>query len=137
MLILYLLILNILNVGIFILVILYNIFMNVNILIYIIISPQAQSIPQSYYWSMTTVSNMATTNLIEILDSNQILNYLTLIIFLNLSISMINVLVVQDRRYDIMLKIYFVIFINYLFYSISHQILQIIPLSFYFYLMYQ
>lgn len=136
MLILYLLILNILNVGIFILVILYNIFMNVNILIYIIISPQAQSIPQSYYWSMTTVSNMATTNLIEILDSNQILNYLTLIIFLNLSISMINVLVVQDRRYDIMLKIYFVIFINYLFYSISHQILQIIPLSFYFYLMY-
>lgn len=137
MLILYLLILNILNVGIFILVILYNIFMNVNILIYIIISPQAQSIPQSYYQSMTTASNMATTTLIEILDSNQILNYLTLIIFLNLSISMINVLVVQDRRYDIMLKIYFVIFINYLFYSISHQILQIIPLSFYFYLMYQ
>lgn len=137
MLILYLLILNILNVGIFILVILYNIFMNVNILIYIIISPQAQSIPQSYYWSMTTVSNMATTNLIEILDSNQILNYLTLIIFLNLSISMINVLVGLGHRYDIMLKIYFVIFINYLFYSISHQILQIKPLSFYFYLMYQ
>lgn len=136
MIILYLLILNILNVGRFILVILYNIFMNVNILRYIIISPQAQSIPQSYYWSMTTVSNMATTNLIEILDSNQILNYLTLIIFLNLSISMINVLVVQDRRYDIMLKIYFVIFINYLFYSIFNQILQIIPLSFYFYLMY-
>lgn len=137
MIILYLLKLNILNVGIFILVILYNIFMNVNKLIYIIISPQAQSIPQSYYWSMTTVSNMATTNLIEILDSNQILNYLTLIIFLNLSISMINVLVGLGHRYDIMLKIYFVIFINYLFYSISHQILQIKPLSFYFYLMYQ
>lgn len=136
MIILYLLKLNILNVGIFILVILYNIFMNVNKLIYIIISPQAQSIRQSYYQSMITVSNMVTTTLIEILDSNQILNYLTLIIFLNLSISMINVLVVQDRRYDIMLKIYFVIFINYLFYSISHQILQIIPLSFYFYLMY-
>lgn len=136
MIILYLLILNILNVGIFILVILYNIFMNVNILIYATISPQAQSIPQSYYWSMTTASNMATTTLIEILDSNQILNYLTLIIFLNLSISMINVLVGLGHRYDIMLKIYFVIFINYLFYSIFNQILQIIPLSFYFYLMY-